>query len=150
MATDVKEDALLQKVGTLDIFFGSGLYRRLFCLHKHQGQKLGCLDPVPKIRPKSRLFAATMTGRRVFIPGLSEREHSLAHISLSPLRRFAIGIGALVCYTALHCSGGFDGPPAYERTDRMDIREHSMATRALVPAAELSLNLALLLAANAR
>ena len=32
----------------------------------------------------------------------------------------------------------------------MDIREHSMATRALVPAAELSLNLALLLAANAR
>ena len=30
MAADVKEGTLLQKVGTLDIFFGTGLYRRLF------------------------------------------------------------------------------------------------------------------------
>lgn len=32
----------------------------------------------------------------------------------------------------------------------MDIREHSMVARAFAPATELSLNLALLLAANAR
>ena len=70
---------------------------------------------------------------------------------LSPnLHEILDPLGTLVCYTALHCSGGSDGPLAYERTERMDIREHSMVARAFAPAAELSLNLALLLAANAR